>query len=65
MRKRAALPVDRSEVFVVRDGQRFRWEIRRYGGVVVKRGMELFSSAGEARCAGEAALSAMLKEAAL
>lgn len=59
-RARAALPVDRPEVFVLRDSQRFRWEIRRFGGVVVVSGTELFRSVAEARLAGDATLSAMV-----
>lgn len=58
-RARSALPRDRPEVFVVRDGQRFRWEIRRYGSVVVVSGTELFGSMTEALHSGETAMSAM------
>lgn len=64
-RVRAALPTDRLEAFAVRDSQRFRWEIRRYGGIVVVSGAELFRSAAEAQFAGEAALSVMMIQSAL
>jgi hypothetical protein len=56
-RKREAPPIDRPAVFVVRAGHALRWEIRQFGGVVLLRGEDHFSSVSEARRAGEAELS--------
>jgi hypothetical protein len=35
----------------------FSWEIRRFGSIVLQRGIEQFSTAAEARVAGEVVLS--------
>ena len=46
-------------VFVTRDGsegQRFGWEVRRFGGLVVARSAETYADHGGARDAGEAEL---------
>ncbi|RYC28875.1 hypothetical protein D3273_26950 [Lichenibacterium minor] len=48
------------ELFVVKAGdQRFTWELRRFGGVVLQRGAEPFPNQALARAAGEAALAAL------
>ena len=45
------------ELFVVRDGgSGFTWELRRFGGVLLQRGAEVFPSQALARNGGEAAL---------
>ena len=62
IRARVAVPVDRPAVFVTRDERLFRWEIRRYGAIVLLLGTERFLTPAEARGAGEAALSAMMMQ---
>ncbi len=55
-------PKDLVEVFAVHlpaTGKMFSWEIRRFGGLVVDRGVDQFITASEARVAGEAAKAAM------
>jgi hypothetical protein len=47
------------EVFAVHlpsAAKTFSWEIRRFGSVVLQQGVEHFSTAAEARVAGEAAM---------
>lgn len=46
------------DVFVVRAdlAVAFRWEIRKFGGVVLERSIDTFPSAGVARRAGQTAL---------
>lgn len=59
-RRTMASPIDRLSVIVVRVGNAYSWEIRRYGAVVQLRGTEHFQTAAEARVAGEAKLSSLL-----
>lgn len=48
------------EVFIVKaDDRAFTWELRRFGGVVLERGVETFPSGELARAGGEAALAAL------
>ncbi|HEX4768233.1 MAG TPA: hypothetical protein VH414_18355 [Lichenihabitans sp.] len=57
-------PIDEPGLFVVRDErlQRdFRWEIRKYGGVVVEMSAETFDSPRHARSLGEKALRLFLE----
>lgn len=45
------------EMFIVKAGdQSFTWELRRFGGVLLQRGAEVFPSQALARNGGEAAL---------
>ena len=46
------------EVFVVRNGTRYAWEIRKFGAVLIEMGSETYVSALEAKDAGCAALEA-------
>ena len=57
----AALPKNTPEFFVVREPPTelmFRWEIRRFGALVLEMGRVDYSTINEARMAGESALSA-------
>ena len=48
------------EVFVVKAGDRaFTWELRRFGGLLLQRGAESFTSQTLARADGELALSVL------
>jgi hypothetical protein len=49
----------RSEVFVVRAGNCYTWEVRKFGALVVLGSNQHFASAELARDAGISALSAM------
>ena len=49
------------ELFIVREGHHgFTWELRRFGGVVLQHGHEVFPDAASARADGEQALAALL-----
>ena len=53
-------PKGMAEVFAVRlppTGKTFGWEIRRFGSLILGRGVDQFGTAAEARTAGEAAMS--------
>ena len=57
-------PIDEPGLFVVRDERSqcdFRWEIRKYGGIVVERSAEAFGSLRHARSLGENALKIYLE----
>lgn len=48
------------EVFAVHlpsAAKTFSWEIRRFGSLVLERGIDRFATVGEARVAGEAAMT--------
>ncbi len=48
------------ELFVVKAGdQSYTWELRRFGGVLLERGIEAFDSQILARADGEAALASL------
>ena len=47
------------EVFVVRDGIHYGWEIRQYGGVTIVKAAEAFETQRAARAAGDVALGAL------
>ena len=47
------------EVFAVRFGTGFTWEVRKFGGVVLASGAERYTSNEEAIAAGQLALSAL------
>ena len=48
------------EVFVVKAGdQSYAWELRRFGGVLLERGIEAFASPALARADGESALATL------
>lgn len=48
------------ELFVVKAGPHtFTWELRRFGGVLLKRGIEAFASQALARADGEIALATL------
>lgn len=60
-RRKARTPAlkDGPEVFAVHfpaTAGTFSWEIRRFGSIVLQRGVEQFSTAAEARVAGEVAI---------
>lgn len=53
----------RPELFVVAAGHRaFAWELRRFGGVILERGLERYSDMVAARADGERALAALCAE---
>ncbi|WP_237478368.1 hypothetical protein [Lichenibacterium dinghuense] len=65
-KQETALPKGTPEVFVVRDDDPIRgygWEIRRFGAVVLDKGLAIYSTTQAARSAGEMALSARTVEA--
>lgn len=48
------------ELFIVRAGEHdFTWELRRFGGVLLERGIEAFASEALARADGEAVLATL------
>lgn len=47
------------EVFVVRDGIRYGWEIRQFGGVEIEKAVTGFDTPKIARAAGVAALRSL------
>ena len=53
---RMANPV---EVFVVRDGIHYGWEIRKFGAVLIEKAVETFDTSIKARVAGTGALRAL------
>ena len=60
LKRENAIPVDTPKVFVIRvppANKEFGWEIRRFGSVVLRRGVDQFGTAEEARVAGEAVLA--------
>ena len=64
---KAMLPLDAMkvgtvglEVFVVRQGNRFQWQLRKFGAVVIETASEIFVEQDAARAAGEAALEALV-----
>lgn len=56
-RAEEAPPPGEPAVFVVRAGNGYGWEVRRYGAIVVGRGDAVHPTAGPARTAGEATLA--------
>ena len=48
------------EMFIVKAGERtFTWELRRFGGVLLERGIEAFVSEALARVDGEAVMATL------
>ena len=43
------------EVFAVRIGTGFTWEVRQFGGLVLAKGTDCYSSSDDALAAGDAA----------
>lgn len=59
-RNRTAPPLidETLEIFVMRVSNRaFKWQVRRFGAIVVQEGQQTYSTAELARQAGEAALA--------
>ena len=48
------------EVFVVRQGNRFQWQLRKFGAVIIETAPEVFVEPDAARAAGEAALDTLV-----
>ncbi|MBE7204105.1 MAG: hypothetical protein INR70_40800 [Parafilimonas terrae] len=63
-RKREQLEAfDRLSVFVTRDpddDHTFRWEIRKFGGVLIERSLDTFATDRDARDAGKRTLGPLL-----
>ena len=60
LKRENAVPRDTPAVFVVRvppANKMFGWEIRRFGSLVLTRSEDRFTTAADARAAGEAALA--------
>ena len=60
-RNRTAPPLmdETLEIFVMRvSNQAFKWQVRRFGAIVVQEGQQTYSTAELARQAGKAALAA-------